>query len=160
LAKSHSISSKPTYWELLQHPRWQRKRLEVLEHANFECQDCGDTEKTLHVHHTYYEKGLKPWEYPDSSLQALCVDCHAKAQDLMTLLNRAISECGESMRLYGYAKGLAASLVTTVIDVLNYEMASGIGDAHGLTAEEIIDSLTERTIDSDALWRLAQRNRQ
>lgn len=30
----------------------------------------------LHVHHTYYQEGLKAWEYPDNSLQTLCWECH------------------------------------------------------------------------------------
>jgi hypothetical protein len=30
----------------------------------------------LHVHHTYYQEGLEPWEYPKNSLQTLCWDCH------------------------------------------------------------------------------------
>lgn len=30
----------------------------------------------LHIHHTYYQEGLLPWEYPDSSLQTLCWHCH------------------------------------------------------------------------------------
>lgn len=30
----------------------------------------------LEVHHTYYIKGALPWEYPESSLQTLCSDCH------------------------------------------------------------------------------------
>lgn len=34
--------------------------------------------KQLEVHHTYYEKGLKPWEYPDDSLKTLCWICHKK----------------------------------------------------------------------------------
>jgi hypothetical protein len=30
----------------------------------------------LHVHHTYYQEGLMPWEYPNSSLETLCWQCH------------------------------------------------------------------------------------
>ncbi len=30
----------------------------------------------LHVHHTYYQDQLFPWEYPDSSLITLCWICH------------------------------------------------------------------------------------
>jgi len=30
----------------------------------------------LHVHHTYYQINLKPWEYPNESLQTLCWVCH------------------------------------------------------------------------------------
>lgn len=29
----------------------------------FRCCQCGSKEKTLNVHHQYYIKGRKPWEY-------------------------------------------------------------------------------------------------
>ena len=67
----------PSYRELLLDPRWQRKRLEILERDRFRCTECGADDRTLHVHHTYYEKGKKPWEYPAESLLSLCKDCHA-----------------------------------------------------------------------------------
>ncbi len=35
----------------------------------------------MHVHHTYYQVGLDPWEYPKNSLQALCWDCHEKLHE-------------------------------------------------------------------------------
>lgn len=69
---------KMTYAEQLAHPNWQRKRLEVLEDAEWTCQGCGETEITLHVHHKRYVKGRMAWEYETDELQALCKDCHAK----------------------------------------------------------------------------------
>jgi hypothetical protein len=30
----------------------------------------------LHVHHTYYQEGKMPWEYPNDALQTLCWSCH------------------------------------------------------------------------------------
>lgn len=66
----------PTYSELLRDPKWQRKRLEVLRRDDFTCQECGSTTKTLHVHHCYYERGRKPWDYPSSGLLTLCYECH------------------------------------------------------------------------------------
>ena len=32
----------------------------------------------LNVHHSYYIRGKKPWEYPDDALVTLCEDCHKK----------------------------------------------------------------------------------
>lgn len=32
----------------------------------------------LNVHHNYYTRGKKPWEYPDDALVTLCEDCHKK----------------------------------------------------------------------------------
>ena len=65
-----------TYREKLLDPRWQKKRLEVFDKANFACENCGADDKTLHVHHVYYDRDCEPWEYEDSALIALCKDCH------------------------------------------------------------------------------------
>lgn len=72
--------TKP-YWQKLQDPRWQRKRLEILNLAQFKCEDCKDDDETLTVHHSYYEKGKEPWEYPDESLHCLCSGCHEARAD-------------------------------------------------------------------------------
>lgn len=66
------------YSEKLRNPKWQRKRLDILQRDEFACVGCGDTESTLHVHHCYYEKGKEPWEYADSSLITLCEHCHSE----------------------------------------------------------------------------------
>ena len=56
------MDNKNTYFKMLKSPKWQKKRLEVLEAAEFKCSNCGSSEKTLHIHHSYYEKGKAPWE--------------------------------------------------------------------------------------------------
>jgi hypothetical protein len=66
------------YSELLKDPRWQKKRLKVLEYAQWRCQFCGSKDRTLHVHHSYYTRGKMPWQYPEGSLVALCDSCHEK----------------------------------------------------------------------------------
>jgi hypothetical protein len=68
--------AQSAYSELLKDPRWQRKRLEILQRDNWTCQWCGDKESTLHVHHKDYESGKAPWEYEDSWLMTVCEDCH------------------------------------------------------------------------------------
>lgn len=67
------------YSEKLKDPRWQKKRLEIFQRDKFTCQSlgCGSTEKTLHIHHLIYQKGLEPWEYNEKFLLTLCEDCHA-----------------------------------------------------------------------------------
>lgn len=69
-----------TYKEQLAHPKWQIKRLKILERDNLTCQICGDTETTLHIHHKAYDKTYqtKAWEYPDSNYMTLCSDCHGE----------------------------------------------------------------------------------
>jgi len=64
-------------------PRWQKKRLEILERDSFTCRSCYDDTSTLHVHHKYYETGLEPWEYPSESLITLCDDCHKNEEDMI-----------------------------------------------------------------------------
>jgi len=73
------MKTQKQYWQKLQDPRWQRKRLEILNEAGFECECCGDTESQLQVHHGYYEKGKEPWEYEDETLWCLCDECHETA---------------------------------------------------------------------------------
>ena len=67
-----------SYYELLRDPRWQRRRLEIMQRDDFECTDCGDKENPLNVHHVRYKRGRKPWEYDDCDLETLCEDCHAE----------------------------------------------------------------------------------
>lgn len=63
------------YSEKLKDPRWQKKRLEILEKNNWQCEVCENNKKTLHVHHLVYEN-LEPWEYKDKDLIVLCNICH------------------------------------------------------------------------------------
>lgn len=65
-----------TYSEKLKDPRWQKKRLKILERDDFTCKVCGSIEKTLHVHHIFYLARKNPWEYPDCFLVTACEDCH------------------------------------------------------------------------------------
>jgi hypothetical protein len=69
-----------TYAEKLKDPRWQRKRLEILERDKFTCRFCRSTEKTLHVHHRIYLKGRQPWDYEDHVFATLCEDCHEESE--------------------------------------------------------------------------------
>lgn len=66
-----------SYREELGDPRWQKKRLKILNYANWRCQICGAKDLRLEVHHSYYERGKKPWQYPDGSLIAVCFRHHA-----------------------------------------------------------------------------------
>lgn len=65
---------RKSYNEKLKDPRWQRKRLEALQAADWKCAACKATDKTLHVHHKKYAG--EPWEVPLGWLQVLCEDCH------------------------------------------------------------------------------------
>src|SRR5687767_732853 len=68
------------YSELLRDPRWQKKRLQILERENWTCETCGATDQELHVHHGYYERDKMPWDYHDDTLHCLCWECHSLAE--------------------------------------------------------------------------------
>lgn len=67
---------KTTYYQKLQHPNWQRKRLEIMQRDNFTCALCNDKETQLHVHHVTYEKNTDPWDYSIWNLVTICRNCH------------------------------------------------------------------------------------
>jgi hypothetical protein len=96
---------KMTYAEQLKHPNWQRKRLERLEVARFECEDCGSGEKTLHVHHKQYVKGRMAWEYQNDELAVLCEDCHETEHrlqvDCKELVEQSFMGSGDVFALLG-----------------------------------------------------------
>lgn len=83
------------YQRLLRDPRWQRRRLEVLNEANWRCQDaaCGRHDRTLEVHHCYYLYGVKPWDYPRNAFLALCEDCHQRRQKTEASLKIELLKC-------------------------------------------------------------------
>lgn len=75
---------KKNYSELLKDPRWQKKRLQVMERDNFTCASCQSSEATLNVHHCVpYKKGAMPWEYEIDELITLCETCHLDLSNLI-----------------------------------------------------------------------------
>lgn len=72
----------PTYAEQLRDPRWQRKRLETLSAADWQCSRCHSDRKTLHVHHLEY-RPVPPWVYELSELEVLCEECHREAHGFL-----------------------------------------------------------------------------
>jgi len=81
-----------TYLDKLKDPRWQKKRLEILEAAGWACEDCGSNGRTLHVHHKRYRKHADPWEYDRKELLALCEQCHKDVTLLLDDINKLLSE--------------------------------------------------------------------
>lgn len=84
-----------TYKDQYKHPEWQKKRLEVFEANTFKCQECSDTETTLHVHHPEYRPGAKVWEYEAKELMCLCEKCHEKEHGLYVQPQRKIYFAGK-----------------------------------------------------------------
>jgi 5-methylcytosine-specific restriction endonuclease McrA len=91
--------AQKSYYQKLLDPRWQKKRLEILSRDDFQCQQCGDSKATLHVHHGYYERGLDPWEYDDDTLHTLCETCHKGVQEMLDDAHKAIARirCWEQL---------------------------------------------------------------
>ena len=74
------------YSEKLKDPRWQKKRLQILERDNFTCRNCNKDDIELVVHHLKYFRGREPWEYADKYLITLCTFCH-KAEKYLSKEN-------------------------------------------------------------------------
>lgn len=79
-----------SYLELLKDPRWQKRRLEILERDGWECQNCGGKDKTLHVHHKRYRG--KPWETRANKLK-IRTPSLAKFKRLQRRLGLVTYEC-------------------------------------------------------------------
>jgi hypothetical protein len=135
-----------SYAELLKDPRWQRKRLEVLQRDEWACTWCGQADVTLHVHHRKYLRGRPPWESPAKDLCTLCEICHAD----VTRWNRMARELLEDLdfaqlvRAVGYLQGLdMATYPMATVAIENPTHAQGIGDAVGLSGDEVMAKAPE-----------------
>lgn len=91
-----------TYSEMLNTSQWKLRRNQIIEASNFRCDDCGRCVKGcelcdhhdefvdgLEVHHRYYRRGRKPWDYPDIAFLCLCRDCHQERTEITRMLNIA-----------------------------------------------------------------------
>lgn len=83
--------AKLSYAEQLKHPNWQRKRLERLQLADWECENCGASSNTLHVHHRRYVKGRMAWEYDNEELEVLCEGCHESEHSARSVLDELLA---------------------------------------------------------------------
>jgi HNH endonuclease len=99
---------KKTYSEQYRSPKWQKKRLEVLSAADFQCQDCGSKENTLNVHHVIYHKGREVWNYTNDELMVLCEKCHEtrhRMQSIMLMNMRNLTPA-DVLQVVGYIHGM------------------------------------------------------
>ena len=151
------MARNQNYSELLKHPKWQKKRLMVMKLQDFSCEICGTEDKTLNVHHMYYDKNLKPWEYPDQSLHCLCENCHKEIQEIQNQIKKQIGkiEISDIEKVLGYLKGLESTwypMVEFCID--SHEEAEGIGASWNLEAEHVILALKEKHINGYTLHKI------
>ena len=117
-----------TYGEKLTKPKWQKKRLLILERDKFTCQICNDTEETLQVHHKTYIAGRLPWEYENSNFTTLCKTCHNELsfhikkhsnQDEFDLLKH---KNGGKETIITYSKGELFIIQEGILTSLNEEL--------------------------------------
>lgn len=73
-------------WQLTQ-PQWYYVRNRVLERDGYRCMLCRSSSH-LEVHHKYYLKGHKAWEYNDEALETLCDRCHAAVHGKLRPMTR------------------------------------------------------------------------
>ena len=76
------------YSDKFKDPRWQKKRLKILERDSWKCKNCGNSQNTLEVHHLYYQKNLGPWDYEDKALVTLCDICHEEWHRVKLLIDQ------------------------------------------------------------------------
>lgn len=137
---------KKTYGELLRDPRWQRKRLEAMEAASFACEKCGDTEKTLNVHHVKYRKNAAPWEYELDELETLCEACHQAVHSYTRMITGLCSVL-DPIQLSvaaGFMKAMLLERCGGQVIYTTYELiGAAIYAKGGFTAQPIGQKLAE-----------------
>lgn len=104
-----------TYSDKLKDPRWQKKRLQVLDRDDFKCTLCGDKKETLHVHHKSYHKSGNPWDTELENLSSLCATCHNVFEKLKSTL------IGEVVSIIKLPDNSANKKIIIVIQLINEE---------------------------------------
>jgi hypothetical protein len=158
------MAEKKSYWELLRDPRWQRKRLEILNRADFTCEECGSTDKTLNVHHKRYRKGAMPWEYENDELRCLCEGCHRYEHQSHDALILAADLLGLEYidQVIGYIEALYVQQHSDIPADWNFgsitsaERATGVAHALGLTEYESQYCLCRANITKGEIDKLAE----
>jgi hypothetical protein len=134
----------------LKDPRWQKTRLEILDAHKWTCDECGDTNKTLHIHHGYYSKNIDPWDYPQESLHCLCDECHAALHERLAQITSSLGylTATELDNILGFIIGyrLTGTLESYTVD--DYEIACGITNTVNLLGrvQDPAEILVGRTI--------------
>jgi hypothetical protein len=137
-----------TYSEKLKDPRWQKKRLSILNRDSFTCQHCGSKENTLHVHHLVYLKSTDPWEYKDEYLLTLCFECHKQEEVLKERVNKIIEgiilSCNTICPVHNLLSGYVNDLKPVVTEeIFEPELNTLFGDLNPQTETKALKTLQE-----------------
>lgn len=109
------------YKEQIKSPKWQRRRLEILQRDDFTCQICGCKDKMLHVHHTAYERNKMIWEYPDEMLITMCNECHSLEHNMDNLITKLLHMIK--------TRGVTNHEIITLLDFIDTKLFNGESDA-------------------------------
>lgn len=114
------------YAEKLRHPKWQKKRLQILNRDKFTCKLCKDTETTLHVHHKFYTEGADPWEYDNCDLTTLCEHCHQQIEK-----NKDSISDFDDVRIYKSDKWKGGARIMFLANISTGDTVMSIYDSSG-----------------------------
>lgn len=107
--------NKISYSEKLKDPRWQKKRLQIMDRDGFKCQLCDDEKSTLNVHHKYYIFGRDPWDYNDELLITLCESCHETEENCKDIAR----DFTKVLLAKGYSNMLLAEFLSVILRLPN-----------------------------------------
>lgn len=125
-----------SYSEKLRDPRWQKKRLKILERDRWQCQACHSDSRNLQVHHLIYRK-VDPWDYPDECYQTLCEDCHVLRQQAVNHLMERLRM--DFQHIPNFDLQFFAHFMSTALDAfVQSTHGQGILD-HGLFTDAAMD---------------------
>lgn len=68
------------YQQLLNTPEWKEFSARIKRTRNF-CFYCHRSDVALEVHHPFYDRDRKPWEYHDDEVITCCRACHREMED-------------------------------------------------------------------------------
>ena len=129
----------------LRDPRWQEKRLRILDRDRFTCRQCDSKNRPLNVYPGYYDPGKDPWEYEDETLVTVCEVCHPRVQNLMADVHRLVA-CFGVYHLRALQQLLVAIHKSLDIDTQRWPKSVGLekqqyADMRRELTEEIVDQL-------------------
>lgn len=150
-----------TYSEKLRDPRWQKKRLKILERDGFACVSCESglqDGKTLHVHHKRYANN--PWDVADDDLETLCEACHAETTERFAELKRISAYLNATTVGYvaGFAKGVVQAFEGGDCHLVNAEEIAGFAIYWNVSDKDVRDRIDKNgNLDCMIDWRLVGR---
>lgn len=87
MIKFGEILGKNSYQSQLASEKWNEFSKQIRATRNF-CECCRQANKTLQVHHLFYEPGKNLWEYADGDLLVLCRECHQELHSQLKMFRK------------------------------------------------------------------------